>query len=140
MSTKFKPGVRVTEKFNGPLNDNFQDPNFGTVIDKLASQGKVFVQWEKRWDNDSDRLNEVNVKDLLLESEAKDKLSELEKEYQELENQILPKMKEIAKLIKESNKLAKKGGYESLSEMYEVTGNLYHAMDQAGWNTSSWGC
>lgn len=104
----------------------------GTVLDKEASEGKVFVAWD-----DVEDPEEVSIKILSLLSEK----SVLEKEFQEAEKAIKQKMKEAAALVKEANKMAKKAGARNLAEMqYDAASPLVNAMDASGWRSSSWGC
>jgi hypothetical protein len=105
----------------------------GEVTD-VSVKGKITV----KWDHGSTYV--VEASELLPEEELKNKWSELEAEFNEVEAQVKVKVKEIAKGIREANKLAKKTG-RNLADMYDVVyGDLYRAMDEAGWRTSSFGC
>lgn len=105
----------------------------GEVTD-VSAKGKITVQW------DHGASYTGVASEFLPEDEIKAKWSKLEAEFKEVESQVKIKVKEIAKGILEANKLAKKTG-RNLADMYDVVyGDLYKAMDEAGWRTSFFGC
>jgi len=99
----------------------------------------VVVEW---YDNN---IQKITTRSLLTEYEA-DQFDEktlaaeakLEEEWNAVEDQVRGKVNAAAKLISEAAKIATDSGH-NLSEM-DCTGNLEDAMDEGGWNTSSWSC
>lgn len=160
---KFEVGQRVAAatdeageftaklRYDGEYSDG---PEFGEVVEVLT-KGQVKVLWDNQYMNDTSNVYNkttgklvkstvvprvMNAKILMLEDEAKQKYSDLEKEYEKVAIQVRAKLKEAGVLIKEANKLAKKAGVKSLNDMYDATDPLEKAMDACGWRTSSWSC
>lgn len=146
--TTFKVGDRVSEatsqsyddyeSIRVPLRwDPDSDPNVG-VVQAILPDGRVFVKWDSEWANRNSRP--VEASELMLEADAVALLAQLEVEFNVAEAEIKIKIKEVAKGIREANALAEKTG-RTLSDMHGlVRGELYGAMDDAGWRTSSFGC
>lgn len=112
-----------------------KDAGFTRGIIKSISGNIAVVKWEDYlWMDDP-----VSIDLLFTHNDADKELSRLEKEFKLVEKEVAVKLKEAAKLLKEANKIAKKTG-NNLSEMYEAIDPLYAAMDQCGWQTSSFGC
>lgn len=108
----------------------------GEVTD-ISAKGKITV----KWDGSYGRTEILEAKDLMTEEEGKVRYSELEAEFTVIEKQVAAKVKEIAQGIREANALSKKVGKPLAQMGYEIIyRDLYKAMDDAGWNTSSFGC
>lgn len=136
-------GTRVARKLDSDVTgqDLYLDPGAiaaEPVKDPLTGDLKVYVKWDATYLNPSP--SEVLVSDIDLEEKVQAKATKLEEEFAAYEKQVVAKMKEAGKLIREANKLAKKAGLDGLNDMYEATGPLYDAMDDAGWRTSSFNC
>lgn len=117
-------------------------PHYGKVVAVEGTQ--VRVKFDDEYLNDenaegvrSDTL--LGAKVLVTEAEAKTAVNDLEKEFKSVEKQIEKELKNAAASIRAANKLAKKLG-TNLSDMGAGYGSLYGAMDDAGWQTSSFGC
>lgn len=111
----------------------------GTIIDKPgnpANKGKVWVAWDKSDHYSEGEENELDISILTLESDK----SNIEQEFKLFSKDIKDKMKEAAKLVLEANELATKAHASSLADMWEEVSPLVNAMDNSGWNSSSWGC
>ena len=110
------------------------DTLVGVVRSKEASPGSVWVKWiEGDFEEDEE---EVSLKMLTPESAR----SEIEKEFKAATIQIKEKMQEAGKLVREAHKMALKAHAISLRDMRDAVDPLVHAMDSAGWRSSSWGC
>lgn len=108
----------------------------GEVTD-VSTKGKITVKWDGAYG----RTEVLEAKDLMTEEAGKARYSELEAEFAVIEKQIAAKVKEVAKGIREANKLAKKTGRPLAQMGYDIIyRDLYSAMDDAGWRTSSFGC
>jgi len=115
--------------------DIFNTPRKGVGIGNKLSDGDqvVAVEWA------DGQLSKVNVNDL-------QKCLSLEEEFAQMQNQVNEKLAEAAKLIREAGKLAGNYGKDLLSNDDENYDRLFEidciegAMDEAGWNTSSWYC
>lgn len=131
-------GLKTTQYFEG------DDPRPGTVVAGDAEPGYVQVEWDlyeyQVKAGEKPVARPERIKDLLPFKEALAQFKTLEKEFTAYEKQIEKKMKEAAKLIREADKLARKAGVDSLNEMHNATYPLYDAMDDTGWNTSSFNC
>lgn len=162
MKKTFEVGQRVGV-FADPNSDKWTTkPKYTSGYDEGPTYGKIVeidgdkarVLFKESW------LNEVNVtydektgqeksreskpalvplSVLFSESDAKSLDSVLEKEFKAVEKQVQARLKVAAQNIREANKLAKKLG-TNLGGMGAGYGDLYDAMDSAGWNTSSFGC
>jgi hypothetical protein len=117
-------------------NDWNETTLVGTVMDKPAKAGKVWVEWEESDHRGEGEEEEVKMDILTLFSD----LPEIEKEYKEAAKTIKESMKAAAVLINRANKLALAAHAKSLEDMYGATQPLVDAMDNAGWRSSSWGC
>lgn len=150
MKTEFKIGDRVANATSRYYENEYSDaeivPLFynpdgdglrlGEVTD-ISAKGKITV----KWDGSYGRTETLEAKDLLTEEEGKARYSELEAEFAVIEKQVAAKVKEIAQGIREANALSKKVGKPLAQMGYEIIyRDLYKAMDDAGWNTSSFGC
>jgi hypothetical protein len=128
--------VRAFVKFN-PAYDILR----GGVItadaqpDRISKKMKVVVKWDGTYVS----INEIAIEDLMLESEAKALVSKLEVQWQGIQERAKAKLEEAAKSIEDAVKIAKEGDID-LFDMYEATRPLLHAMDEAGWQTSSLSC
>lgn len=136
----YQVGTRVA--YVADLDEDFgsegpSEPHYG-VITTLVKDDQVVVEWDDEYHR-SHYSALVSANDLLPEEEAKADFSRLEKEFSEIVDHLREKMVAAAKLINEAGKFAKKHEL-NLSEMYDVYDPLYTAMDNAGWNTSSFGC
>lgn len=107
----------------------------GTIQDKSAEAGKVFVQWDE---NDHLDLEEEEVEISLL-TLASDR-DQIELDFKAIAKLVKANMQDAARLIRESNKLAEKAHARSLADMYDAVRPLINAMDNSGWRSSSWGC
>ncbi len=108
----------------------------GEVTD-ISAKGKITV----KWDGSYGRTETLEAEDLMTEEAGKARYSELEAEFSVIEKQVAAKVKEIAQGIREANALSKKVGKPLAQMGYEIIyRDLYKAMDDAGWNTSSFGC
>jgi hypothetical protein len=145
---KFKVGDRVARATSEYYPNEYSDAQtvplrynpdneleLGEVVD-VSVKGKLTVKWDDDY-NDSNEV--VEAADLLTEEEGKAKWNSLEADFKSVEKEVKAKMKEVAKGIKEAQKLAQKVGY-NVADMYGAYGDLYSAMDGAGWRTSSFGC
>ncbi len=148
--TQFKIGDRVakaTAKFYEDEYSSAQDVplyynpdgdglRVGEVTD-ISAKGKITV----KWDGSYGRTETLEAKDLMTEEAGKARYSELEAEFSVIEKQVAEKVKEIAVAIREADALSRKVGKPLAQMGYEIIyRNLYDAMDDAGWNTSSFGC
>lgn len=147
---EFKIGDRVAKATATYYEDEYSDGKevpiyydpdgdgliLGEVTD-VSTKGKITVKFDG-----SLRGTEVlEAKDLMTEKDGKARYSELETEFAVIEKQVAAKVKEVAKGIREANKLAKKTGRPLAQMSYEIIyRDLYSAMDDAGWRTSSFGC
>lgn len=107
----------------------------GVVIGNKLSDGDqvVAVEWE------DGTLAKVNVNDLQI-------CLSLEEEFKQMQDQVNEKLQTAARLIREAADMAEEKGkglldndeddYEPLFETDCIEG----AMEDAGWNTSSWHC
>ena len=153
---KFKVGDRVAISMNheGDFSDTFVfDPNqelqYGEVISVLP-KNELLILWESDYLNHSIYSSKtgtctyepkiVSNKGILLAYVADAQFSVLEKEYRKIEKEIKNKIKSAAKLIIEANNMAHTSNVGPLADMYDAISPLYSAMDQSGWNTSSFGC
>ena len=134
MSNEFKCEDRVATK----VTDRHSHVRYGKVLTALDG-GDLLVEWdEQRW-GASSKMERLSPSKLMTETEAKYLINKLETEFSELEDKVAEKLDEAAKLIREAGTSATAHG-ETLHDMYEATGTLIEAMDDAGWNTSSWNC
>lgn len=105
----------------------------GTVIGNNLKDGDQVVAVE--WADGS--LAKVNVNDIEI-------CLSVEEEFELVKDQVNEKLQRAAELIHEANKLAREGGRSGLvEESYDSTFEVHlleNAMEQAGWNTSSWYC
>jgi len=148
-----KPGVKVLASYAGaydeytdemiiPYRYDGDGEDYGSLVGvvrtKEASAGKVWVKWIEGQYLDSldEDESEIDLKLLTLESER----SSIEQDFKKVSKEIKEKMKEAGKLVKEANDLAVKARLGNLAALYEASGPLVDAMDNAGWRSSSWGC
>jgi hypothetical protein len=142
----FKPGTKVVasvndEEYSGHelIKFAFQDygnPLLGTVADKPAARGKVFVEWSEDDNEYGLEDGEVDMNLLSLESD----LPQFEKDFKAATKLIKKNMEAAAELINISNKMATKNHAQSLAHMHDAVRPLINAMDSSGWRSSSWGC
>ncbi len=144
----FSPGARVVVSY--PRDNDYSGEDFvkyyydqydetallGTVINKQADDGCVWIKWDDFDEDEDEGQSEVNIDILTLESD----LSKIEAEFKSYTKQIKEKMKEAASLIYEASDLADKARASSLADMYEEVSPLITAMDSSGWRSSSWDC
>jgi hypothetical protein len=137
-SQNCKMGTRVA------LISKDQPCNKGAIkgeVESHKSHGQVvIVEW------DSGSLQKVTLRSLITEAEGvaqdtriREQQERMEAEWAETETSVTDKLNAAAVLIHEANALASKAGKE-LYEMYESTGRLMGALDDAGWRTSSLSC
>ncbi len=125
--------AKVVPLYYDPDGDGLR---LGEVTD-ISAKGKITV----KWDGTYGRSETLESKDLMTEEAGKARYSELEAEFAVIEKQVAAKVKEIARGIREANALSKKVGKPLARMGYEIIyRDLYKAMDDAGWNTSSFGC
>lgn len=100
----------------------------------------AIVEW------DDGRLAKMDIKHLLSEvvgiaenQRMQDEQDRLEAEFARVEEIVKDKLAEAAKLVNEAAKLASDADAD-IQEMYDATGPLERAMENAGWRTSSWHC
>lgn len=123
----FTPGTDIQHKGNSKRR--------GVVIGNKVSDGDQVIAVE--WNDGS--LCKVNVNDIQV-------CLSLEEEFRQAQNTVNEKLQEAAKLIKEASSLAGMYGkdlrsWDSDGEDYLFDqGLLEDAMEDAGWNTSSWHC
>jgi len=107
----------------------------GTVIGNRLSDGDqvVAVEWE------DGTLTKVNVNDIQI-------CLSMEEEFSVMVEEVNDKLKQAADLILEANELASKKGKNLQStddrdydRLFEI-GHIENAMEEAGWQTSSWYC
>jgi hypothetical protein len=144
----FKVGDRVgyaEPQYNNndrvvPLRYEEDDPPAYGVVTAVTDDN-VIIKWDAtRYDAAHEgNLDLEDQKSLYPEEELKKKWSKLEEDFTKLEVQVVDKVKAAGKLLREANKIAKKTGH-SLEEMYDAISPLMDAMDDCGWNTSSFGC
>jgi len=137
MSKMFEPGTRVSEL----VKNRRSTPRKGKVLNEsLDDPGLLLVEWDKRpYYEKKNPIVKIEPSKLMLEEEADAKATEYELAFGRLEQEVAGKIRDAATLIEEASKIASANG-ESLDQLHDVTGPLVHAMDAAGWNTSSWGC
>jgi len=124
----------------GPLRYNDDDsPEYGVVTDVLSS-GNVLVKWDSAYRNrEQDYSGPQDPTKLALEEDVKNQYSILEQEFKVVSLEVKTKLEEIADSIRQANEISKSIG-RPLAQMPDVYGTIYQAMDEAGWNTSSFGC
>ncbi len=147
--SNFKIGDRVakaTKKYyetaysDAVIVPLFYDPDegleLGEVI-KVSDMDEITVKWDRQYN----KISVVDSSELMTEEAGKSKYSELESEFQIVKEQITLKVKEIAEAISEADKLSRTVQRPLASMGYDIIDRyLYSAMDEAGWNTSSFGC
>lgn len=141
-----KPGTKVllsmsneeySEEIVKYFYDEYDDNTLaGTILDKPAEAGKVWISWDESNNYSEDEEAEVYINILTLESDR----SKIEQEFKNFSKGIKAKIKEAAKLVLEANKMAKEAHASSLADMYDAVAPLISAMDNSGWRSSSWGC
>lgn len=93
-----------------------------------------------KWDDDCYRKNTVHKSsELILEKEANIILSKLEEEFEVWANPIRIKIKEAAKSLEEANELAILNKKE-LVKLHSIVSPLIYALNNIGWETSSFSC
>lgn len=144
---ELKPGTRIMaclprdewadESIVKYFHDDWDETTLlGTVIDKPASSGQVWVAWDESDHHFDSEEEEIDIDILTLESAR----PQIEKDYKALAKLIKQNMQDVAKIIRSSNKLAKRAHATSLADMYDAVSPLISAMDDSGWRSSSWGC
>lgn len=140
---KFEKDMRVMKDFE-KLNIHEDDRQPGVIIadprvDPITGEEKVYVQWDSTpWRGTNPE--EVLTESLISEADGNAKYSQLETEWNVAEAEVKVLINAAAALIDEASEVASKAGCESLTDMYDSIRPLYRAMDNAGWNTSSFGC
>jgi hypothetical protein len=115
-----------------------EDNSVRGVVKAVSSEhGKVFVQWDSSWRKPNPE--EVLETALLTEKEGEKILSKLEEEFNLWSKEVKEKVEVAAGLLAEAGKLAKSHGHE-LYGLYDIHRPLIRAMDDCGWNTSSFNC
>jgi len=116
----------------------------GTIKSDVEADKKlghvVIVEWGNR------HLQKVDIRELITEAEGfaqdeyvRSEQNRLEREFEHAQFAVTVKMKEAADAINAAVKLAKEKG-SSLQDMYSAVVPLMDALDNAGWNTSSFSC
>jgi hypothetical protein len=150
MEKKFKVGDRVgTIQYcdEGGRDfvlryDEYNEPAYGTITEIDEEHSYVLtVRFDGRDSTETIDLEYAEEDEIILlaEDKMKSKWSSLEKTFKEIQKDIRDKTKEAAKLLRQANKIALKSG-NSLADISGVVGDLYSAMDECGWRTSSFGC
>lgn len=158
--SKAKPAKQAKSKFNvgdrvglnlitkHPLNDYDSSkvvkyfanadtsPYYGTI--KEVKGKKAVVEWDSDYMG-VDIDDSVDFKDLMTEADMKKHVKTLGQEFKIASKAIKIQMQDAAKIVKNANAIAEKHGTQ-LAEMYDAFSPLYDAMDEAGWNSSSFGC
>lgn len=135
---KFKIGDRIGQ-IPAKKHNSENTSILGTVTD-VTMAGKYLIKWDDTWYNTTNSGTKLWEESALMPSaEVIEITSKLEEEFNALEAEVKLKVKEASKIIKEASDLAKTKGYE-LVDLYNATGPLYNAMDDAGWQTSSFNC
>jgi hypothetical protein len=137
--SQFQVGDRVVRKNSSALNWYDREmpmPEEGTV-EAVLSSGKLTVRWDD--EKTSTNPGQFLPSQLLSKAEGDAIMSQLEQEYQAVSVPIMDKLKAAGALILEANKLAENNG-KDLMEDWELTADLFAAMDEVGWHTSSLGC
>jgi len=122
-----------------PIDQNVQHKGNknrkGVVIGNKLSDGDQVIAVE--WADGS--LSKVNVNDI-------EKCLSLEEEFEAMVGEVNSKINQAAALIREAARIAEANGKDLRStdeENYDYLfdqGELESAMEDAGWNTSSWHC
>lgn len=136
MTNKFKKGDVVVLKEDVEWS-RWQDDGFEPlpVLDVTANGDVVIetIDWNNR------KSKEVFEADsVMLESEAIQKMSDLEKEFQKTQAVVSVKTKEIDLLFAEAVKLAKDNGF-NLRDL-DVGPNVRAMIRSGGWSASSFSC
>jgi hypothetical protein len=128
MKNAFKVGDRVANL----VSSHDTNVTYGKVI-MVEAPNSYLVEWDNK------SITRFKATNLMLESEAKVLKDKLSAEFAAIENSILSKIKESTAALKEAIHLARAKNI-SISEMYDINSELMDAMDEAGWNTSSYRC
>jgi prophage DNA circulation protein len=130
-------GARVAKNFDrfNPWEEIQRGKVLMSEKDPITGKTKVLVKWDSNYQN----VSEVFADQLLTEAEAETLGSKLEAEYKEVEKQLSEKMGQAAQIIREAQKIAQTIKAD-LAGMGNITRDLYRAMDEAGWSTSSFHC
>lgn len=145
--SELKPGTKVmacapreewsSESTVKYFHDDWNETTLiGTILEKPAKPGKIWVAWDECDHRGESEEEEVKIDILTLESD----LPKIEKDYKAAAKLIKENMKSAAALIAKSNKLAQAAHASSLESMYDAIQPLVDAMDNAGWRSSSWDC
>lgn len=135
--TMFLVGDRVGYTYTKPRYNEYDDkPQYGIITD-ILSDGRAMVKWDEEWQNT--HAKPISVQRLVTESTLKAQYSELEQVFHKVEAEVQDKMKEAGQLILDAQNIAMAAGF-NLKELSEATSALEHAMEEAGWQTSSWHC
>jgi hypothetical protein len=109
-------------------------------VEKHKTHDTIIVEW------DGGALQKVTLRSIITEAEGKlqdkqikDEQDRLEQEFDKVQDTIRLKIRLAAASIKEAAALANKAGTD-LRDMYEDVGPLMDALDDAGWNPSSFSC
>lgn len=135
---KFAVGDRVAF-VNGQMRftEDGDGPSCGTVIvaSDVLPDGTVMVKWDSAYKGHT----AVNPSQLLPEAEANEKWSKLEADFDRVTVEVKAKLSEAGKLIAAADQFATDNGFD-IQKLWKATGVLEKAMENAGWNTSSWHC
>jgi len=137
-ASEVKIGLRVKDTHGGI---------YKIIVENVeGNPQQVIVEPEKGWYNGG--LRKHSVKELTpypkeQEEEeariAREKQEQIEREWQATLVPITEKINAAVALIEEANKLASQKGH-TLNDLCEVADTLEYAMEEVGWNTSSWHC
>lgn len=103
------------------------------VVESFSGNKNANVKWDGQV-----CLTEMNIKDLLTETDAKTKGTKLEKEFKKVSEAIGEQMNIAADALRAAGMIALKHDIDL--SMIDASSSLLNAMDSVGWNTSSLSC
>ncbi len=109
-----------------------------------TDEGLNFAEQVEELDDLADDENDgsfttCKLSDLLPEQELRDLHESLSEGFDKLIEDIEAKMQSAAALIREAQELAATKN-ETVADLVSAYSSIFPAMDEAGWNTSSFGC
>jgi len=134
--SKFEVGTRVAQP-EGRWNPDEDLTLRGEVVGHNAKNGNLLVEVEM-W-NGRHEVKEWDPEETILETEADERLSRLEKEFKEVETAVKDKVAAAAALLIEADNIADAKGL-NLSEMSEAVSPLMRALRVGGWRISALHC
>ena len=139
---KFPIGTRVGRVYD---DESQAWAKYGIVVDpSKASGSRPFGSVAVEWDNlyvptDNKEIKFDKVINLMLEPDAKKKISELEQEFERVQAEVKSKIGQAAFYLDEAEKIASANG-KTVRDMYEAYEPLFKSMNKIGWSTSSLSC